>query len=117
MEVETYSAYQTVRYALKARHTTAMAYFSKKDVNQNAQIDKHMCVQMRMAAQRYKRVQAEKREKKGKKLKSVKSVKEQIQNVSKMDYDNHVEAEMARAKKRVMKEKLLALAKKRKISG
>lgn len=34
-----------------------------------------------------------------------------------MDYDNRVEAEMARAKKRVMKEKLLALAKKRKISG
>lgn len=80
MEVETYSAYQTVRYALKARHTTAMAYFSKKYVNQNAQIDKHMCVQIRMAAQRYKKLQSENRKKKGKKLKSVKSVKEQIQN-------------------------------------
>jgi len=81
MEISTYSAYQTVRYAMTARKTTAMQYFNRKDRNNNAVVDKLVCVNVRMATQRYKQVQNEKREKKTealKKLKSVKSVKEDM---------------------------------------
>jgi len=86
MEISTYSAYQTVRNAMTARKTTAMQYFNRKDRNNNAVVDKHVCVNVRMAAQRYKKVQNEKREKKTealKKLKSVKSVKEDMKKTVK----------------------------------
>ncbi|KAH3842991.1 hypothetical protein DPMN_116497 [Dreissena polymorpha] len=119
MEIGTYSAYQTVRYALKARQTTALEYFNRKDAHNNKVVDRHLCVNMRLSAQRYKKVQLERRQKKamgvGKKLQTVKAVKEQLKSETKLNYENHIELELARAKKRKMEERLTELAKKKRL--
>ncbi|KAH3887315.1 hypothetical protein DPMN_011330 [Dreissena polymorpha] len=103
MEIGTYSAYQTVRYALKARQTTALEYFNRKDADNNKVVDRHLCVNMRLSAQRYKKVQLERRQKNAMGVeKKLKAVKEQLKSETKLDYENHIELELARAKKRKM---------------
>ena len=57
MKIETYSSIQTVKYALKARKTTALNMFRRKDVWYSP-VDKRMCIKLRSAAMKYKQKQS-----------------------------------------------------------
>ena len=49
MNIETYSAIQTVKYALKARKTSALKMFRRKDPKFSP-VDRHICIKLRSAA-------------------------------------------------------------------
>ena len=53
MKTETYSAFQTVKYYLKARDTKAVSYFKRPDILHSA-VDRKLCVNLKTAAAEYK---------------------------------------------------------------
>ena len=65
MNIETLSAYQTVKYAFKARKTTALAYFKRSDVRKDP-VKKCICISLRKAGSKYKQEQERKKEMKEK---------------------------------------------------
>ena len=68
MNIETYSKYQTVKYFLKARNTTAVEMFKRKDILHEA-VDRKLCINMKKSASEYKRVLEEKKAEKEKRIK------------------------------------------------
>ena len=59
MNTETLSAVQIAKYAFKARKTTALQYFNRKDVKKDP-VRKSVCVCLRRAAAEYKKEQERK---------------------------------------------------------
>lgn len=126
-QIATYSAYQTVKYALKARKTTALKLFTRNDARYSP-VDRHICVQMRHASQRYKKQKQMRIQMQKDKLKALnvvnsanliskKKTKDKMKTVSSDIYNKHVVKQQEKGKKRLIEERLVALAKKRRLGN
>lgn len=121
LKVETYSAIQTVKYALKSRKTSAVKLFRRKNPVTDP-VDKHMCIKIRAAAGMLRKSRLEKVTAKKKRLQSFgvnqlktkSNLKKQL--IAKQDdnFSEHVQTEAKRAKKRLLQAKLEILSAKRK---
>ena len=124
MNIETYRAIQTVKYALKARKTSALKIFRRKDPKFSP-VDRHICIKLRSAASRYKQKQNALGVKKLERLKrysvtqkaeSKTVMKKNLLKTQEQSYERHSKMEAKRAEKRVLTEKLSQLcAKKKKV--
>lgn len=123
MNIETYSSVQTIKYGFRARKTTALKMFRRRDPKFSP-VDRHVCIKLRSAAARYKKkkdvIRAQKlarlqRFSVSNNVKSKTVLKKNSLETQERSYTKHLELEAKRAKKRIMTEKLNHLcAKKRK---
>ena len=124
MNVHTYSSVQMIKYALKARQTTAVKMFKLKDPKYSP-VDRHICVKLRSAAAKYKQRQRDLQVQRLARLSalSVKSkgesktgMKKKLVQRQEANYAKHLNVEAMRVEKGALTDKLTQLcAKKRKM--
>ena len=121
MNTETYSSIQTVKYALRARKTTALKHFHRED-KLFGPVDRRLCIKLRAAAGQYKKKNSEASAKKAeikkqyslkKKLVSKSAMKQNILATQESNFQSHLINEAKRAKERKMQEILKMLCAKR----
>lgn len=122
MNVETYSSIQSVKNVLKARKTTALKMFKRKDMKFSP-VDRHICLKLRSAAGRYKQKQNSLRVQKLRRLhhyariekvESKTSMKKKLMEAHNQSYFKHLKTEAQRVKKRILTDRLTELCAKRK---
>ncbi len=107
--ISTYSAYQTVKYSLRSKNTSAIEMFKRSDVKYGS-VDKRMCKDIRSAASRYTAEQKENQKKELQRLQSYGAVKTgpaskdklKVQEAAQAQRDAHSEKERMKARKRAL---------------
>ena len=113
---------QTVKYSLKARDTTSLAFFKKGDVK-HTKVDGRLCVNFRNAASAYKREKEEKKKEKEVKQMGLHPQRDPVASKAAMKRKREDAAKQAllshrKAAKRKATERLQALvAKKKKVQN
>ena len=104
-KIETYSSIQPVKYALKARKTTALNMFRRKDVTLSP-VDRRMCIKLRSTAMKQKlsslnkqKLQRYKHFSIRSKVKSKTEMKRKLTEAHDLSYAKHLKTEAKRVKK------------------
>ncbi|XP_076332041.1 uncharacterized protein LOC143237054 [Tachypleus tridentatus] len=113
-------AYQTIKYSLRSKETTAIEMFKRKDVHFDP-VDKRMCKDIRSAASKYTSKLRENQKKRAERLEAYGSVKsgpatlakEKVQKAAEAQRAAHSEKERKKARKRALES---LVSKKRKVA-
>ncbi|XP_076354683.1 uncharacterized protein LOC143249156 [Tachypleus tridentatus] len=92
--IETYTAYQTIKYSLRSKETTAIEMFKRKDVHFDP-VDKRMCKDIRSAASKYTSKLRENQKKRAERLEAYGSVKSGPATLAKEKVQKAAEAQRA----------------------